>query len=50
VRINLPGLTDRTAAQAFEARRQLALRHARELAREVAEVVDGVLEAAAPSS
>jgi glutamate formiminotransferase/formiminotetrahydrofolate cyclodeaminase len=50
VRINLPGLTDRTVAQDFEARRQLALRHARELAREVAEVVDGVLEAAAPSS
>jgi len=50
VRINLPGLTDRTVAQDFEARRQLALRHARELAKEVAEVVDGVLEAAASSS
>jgi len=50
VRINLPGLTDRTVAQDFEARRQLALRHARELAKEVAETVDGMLEATAPSS
>jgi glutamate formiminotransferase/formiminotetrahydrofolate cyclodeaminase len=50
VRINLPGLTDRTVAQDFEARRQLALRHARELSREVVDVVDGVLEATARSS
>ena len=49
VRINLPSLTDRAAAQNFEARRQLALRHARELAREVLEVVDGVLDAPARS-
>jgi glutamate formiminotransferase/formiminotetrahydrofolate cyclodeaminase len=50
VRINLPGLTDQAVAQAFEARRQLALRHARELVGEVVEIVDGVLEAAARSS
>jgi len=49
VRINLPSLTDRAAAQNFEARRQLALRHARELAGEVLEVVDGVLDAPARS-
>ena len=47
VRINLPGLTDQAVSQDFEARRQLALRHARELASEVASVVDGVLGAPA---
>ena len=47
VRINLPGLTDQAVAQDFEARRQLALRHARELAVQVGSVVDGVLDAPA---
>ena len=44
VRINMPGLTDQAVAQDFEARRQLALRHARELAAQVGAVVDGVLD------
>ena len=49
VRINLPGLTDHAIAQDYEARRQLALRHARELALEVAHAVDAVLDATARS-
>ena len=47
VRINLPSLTDQAVAQDLEARRQLALRHARELAARVGTVVDSVLDAPA---